>query len=88
MSVSDLVSNGDGSLSRSMTIKASNTVIRERIWISRLASEIVFQPMYSDTGAPLHDERVTTVRKKPNLHPELYHQEVTGRMRTPIVSCT
>ena len=34
--------------------------------------------MYSDTGAPLHDERVTTVRKKPNLHPELYQ-----RMRTP-----
>ena len=58
MSVSDLVSNGDGSLSRSMTTKAINTIMTERIWISRVASEIVFQPTYSDTGAPLHEERV------------------------------
>ena len=50
----------------SMTIKAINTIMTKRIWISRVASEIVFQPMHSDTGAPLHEERVMTVRKKPN----------------------
>ena len=54
----------------------------ERIWISRVAIEIVFQPLYSDTGAPLHEELVTTVRKKPTLHLELYQRDVTGGMRT------
>ena len=75
-------------LSCSMTIKAINTIMTERIWISCVASEIVFQLMYSDAGAPLHEECVTTVRKKPNCHPELYQRDVTGGMRTPIVSCT
>ena len=83
MSVSDLVSNGDGSLSRSMTTKAINTIMTQRTWISRVASEIVIQPTYADTGVPLHEERVTTVRKKPNLHPELYQRDVTSGMRTP-----
>ena len=36
----------DGCLSRSMTIK-------ERIMISRVTSEVSFQPVCSDTGAPL-----------------------------------
>ena len=43
--------------------------------------------MYSDSGAPLREERVTTVRKKPHLHLELYLSSVTGGMRTPIVPC-
>ena len=30
-------------LPRSMTIKAINTIMTERIWVSRVASEIVFQ---------------------------------------------
>ena len=73
MDVSDEeVSDEDDCLSRSMTTKAINTIMTERIWISRAASEIVFHPMYSDTGAPLSEERLTTVRKKPNLHPEHY----------------
>ena len=33
MNVSDLVSDGDGSLSRSMETKATITVVKERIWI-------------------------------------------------------
>ena len=87
MSVSD--SDKGGCLSRSMTTKAINTIMTERIGISRVASEIVFlQPLFSDTGAPLHDGRVTTLRKKPNSHPERYQRDVTGGMRTPIVSCT
>ena len=57
----EAVSDKNGCLSRSMTIKATNTIMTERIWISRVASEIVFQLMYSDTGAPLHEERVMTV---------------------------
>ena len=47
-----------------MTIEAINKIMTERIWVSRVASEIVFQPMFSYTGAPLHDERVITVRKE------------------------
>ena len=31
-------------LSCSMMIKAKNTITKERIWINRVASEIVFQP--------------------------------------------
>ena len=55
------VSDKNGCLSRSMTIKAINTIMTERIWVSRVASEIVFQRVYSDTGAPLHEELVMTV---------------------------
>ena len=85
MSVSDLVSTGGGSLSRCATIKAINTIMTERICVSRLVSEIVFQPVYSDTGAPLHEERVTTVRTEPNLHISEVSQ---AECRHPIVSCT
>ena len=55
------VSDKNGCLSRSMTIKAINAIMTERIWVNRVASEIVFQPVYSDTGAPLHEECVMTV---------------------------
>ena len=84
MDVSDEeVSDKNGCLSRSMTIKAINTIMTKRIWISRVGSEIVFQPVHYDTGAPLHEERVITVRKKTNLHLELYQRNVTGGRRTP-----
>ena len=44
MDVSDEeVSNEDGCLSRSMTIKAINTIMKERICINRAANEIVFE---------------------------------------------
>ena len=55
------VSDEDGCLSRSMTIKAHRRFMRERIMISRVASEVSFQPLYSDTGTPLREERVITV---------------------------
>ena len=55
------VSDEDGCLSRSMTIKAHRRCMRERIMISRVASEVSFQPSHSDTGAPLREERVITV---------------------------
>ena len=46
MDVSDEeVSDKNGCLSSSTTIKAINTIMTKRIWISRVASEIVFQPM-------------------------------------------
>ena len=35
------------------------------IWINRVASEFVFQPLHRDTGALLHDERVIAVREEP-----------------------
>ena len=88
MDVSDEeVPDKNGCLSGSMTTTATNTIMTERIWIIFVASEILFQPMYSDTGAPLHEERVITVRKKPNLHLELCQQDVTCGMRTPDRVC-
>ena len=38
----------------------------ERTWINRVTSEIVFQPLHPDTGAPVHEERVIAVREEPN----------------------
>ena len=40
-------------------IKAKNIIMKERIWINRVISEIMFS--VSDT-VPLHDERIITVR--------------------------
>ena len=50
------------------------------VWPARLCFSLC---THSDTGAPLHEERVMTVRKKPNVHLELYQRDVTGGMRTP-----
>ena len=36
--------------------------------------------IHPNTGAPLHDVRVISVRQKPNLHLESYLQGVTGGM--------
>ena len=38
----DKVTDDDGFLSRGMMIKANNTLLKERIWINRVASELVF----------------------------------------------
>ena len=40
-----------------MMLKAKNTIVKERIWINRGASEFVFLLLLQDTGALLHDER-------------------------------
>ena len=78
MDVSDLnVSDEDGSLSRSMAINANNTIVKERIWIK----QDCVSAFYPDTGAPLRDERVITVREEPNLHLEFYQQNGTDGMR-------
>ena len=44
---------------------------------NRVACKIVFQPIHTDTGAPLHDELVIAVQEEPNLHPEFYQRDVT-----------
>ena len=44
---------------------------------NRVACRIVFQPKHTETGAPLHGERVIAVREEPNLHPEFYQRDVT-----------
>ena len=38
-----------------MMIKANNTIMKERIWINRVASKIVFSAWHPDNGAPLYD---------------------------------
>ena len=52
------------------------------IWINRVASKIVFQPLVPDTGAPLHEKFVFAVRQEFNVHFEFYLRNVTGGMRT------
>ena len=47
------VSDEDGCLSRSTTINTHRRIMRERLMISRVATEVSFQPLYPDTGAPL-----------------------------------
>ena len=49
----------DGFLSNCMIINAKNTLVKEGIWINRVAGQFVFQPLHRDTDAPLHDERIT-----------------------------
>ena len=34
---------------------------------NRIACKIMFQPVHTVTGAPLHDERVIAVREEPKL---------------------
>ena len=65
---SDLVFDGDGSLSRSMMIKTYNTLMMERICFDRVASEIVFQPCIQ---TPHSVARCAwfAAREEPNLHP-------------------
>ena len=79
------MSDEDGCLSRSMTIKAHRRIMKERIMISRVAREVSLQPLYS-AGVPVREERVTTMRKKPNLNLEFYQRSVTDGVRTQIVS--
>ena len=53
-----------------MSTEAMNTIMKERIWISRVVNEIVFQPLRLDAGTPLHDERVV-VETSTSAHVEL-----------------
>ena len=75
---------GITSMSNSMMIKGKNTIMKERIWINCVVSEIVFQPLHSDTDtSKLHDERIIAVREEPNLHIVFYQKDVRDEMRTP-----
>ena len=51
-----------------MTIKPNNTTVKERIWVNRVASEVVFQAFHPGVGNQLHDERVTVFREEPDFH--------------------
>ena len=51
-----------------MTIKPNNTIVKERIWVNRVASEIVCQVLHPGIGNQLHDERATAVREEPDFH--------------------
>ena len=78
------VSSGSGRGPQKFTnvsdVKASDG---ERTWINRVTSEIVFQPLHPDACALVHEERVMTVLKEPNLHFELHWRDITDGMRSP-----
>jgi hypothetical protein len=76
------VSDEDGFLLRSMTLRSNNKTVRERIRIDRVASEIVYQPLQPDSGVPMDEERVIAVRSDPNLHLEYFQRFVTDGMRS------
>ena len=59
------MSDEDDFLSHTVAIKP-NTIVKERIWVNHVASEIVFQALH--LGAGLHGERVTAVPEEPNFH--------------------
>ena len=69
------VSDEDGYLSRSVTIKANSNVMKERKEINLVTSEITFQLLYSDTFAQLHEERVISVRKESSSTSEMSQVE-------------
>ena len=50
------------------TIKPNNTIVKERIWVNRVASEIVLQALHPGAGNLLHDERVAAVQKEQVFH--------------------
>ena len=58
------------------------SVMMERIWINRVASEIVFQPFHTDAGAPLDEERVVALWGEPSLHFEFLQRGVADGMRS------
>ena len=49
---------GITSMSNSMMIKGKNTIMKERIWINCVVSEIVFQLLHSDTDTPSYTRSV------------------------------
>ena len=84
MDVSDMqVSDDDGCSTRSNTIKGNNKIVKERIWINPVISEITFQPLYSDTEASIARGACDfQYANKQNLHIGFYRRDVPDRMRT------
>ena len=56
------VSPVDVLLSLSMAIKANSAIMKEQIWMNRVASELC-QPFLPDIGTSFHDERVIVVAR-------------------------
>ena len=53
MNVSDVKeTDEDGLLSRSMMIKANNTIMKERIWINSCGQQDCVSAWHPDNGAP------------------------------------
>ena len=48
------VTDEDVLIASNMMINAKNTLMKERIWINRVASETVFQPLHPVSGSLLH----------------------------------
>ena len=75
---------GITSMSNSMMIKGKNIIMKERIWINPVTSEVTLQPLEPDTDtSKLHDERIIAVREEPNLHIVFYQKDVPDEIRTP-----
>ena len=62
--------------------RSKNTLLKERIWISRVTSELV-SAFHPDTDVPFRDECVVAVRQELNLHLCL-QLDITDGMRPPL----
>ena len=72
------VSDGNSSLVRSLTLTSNNTMVRERIRIDRVVSEIVSQPLHRDKGIPMD----ISVQEDPNFHLDYYSRFVIDGMQS------
>ena len=64
-------------------IKAKNTLMKERIWNSRVAQRACVSAVHPDTDSPLHDECAIAVREELILHLSL-QPDVSDGMRPPL----
>ena len=65
-----------------MMIKANNTIMKERIWINRVASKIVYQPGIQTMALRYTMSVCVAVREKPELHLQPHQRDVTHMKRS------
>ena len=50
-----------------MTLTSNYAMVRERIQIDRVVSEIIFRPFFRDTDVPMDKEQVISFQEDPNV---------------------
>ena len=87
MNVSQANFDEDDFLSRTVTIKPNNTIMKERIRVNRVANETVFQELHPGAGNQLHDEHVIAVREEPDFHSAHPQRLCSGISFGAVTSC-
>ena len=75
--------------SRSQTITANNKIVKYSILVDPVTSKTEIQPLDSDTDAPLHDERIITVREDfKTARANVQEVKLEPRLRPTVASAT